>query len=67
MSVPSTSASSPAAARPAWRYRSSNGLNTLLGNLKTAISGTYHAFDFAKYAYRYLAEFGGTRRRRLRS
>lgn len=32
-------------------------VNTLLGNLKTAISGTYHAFGFAKYAHRYLAEF----------
>lgn len=32
-------------------------VNTLLGNLKTAISGTYHAFNFAKYAHRYLAEF----------
>ena len=32
-------------------------VNTLLGNLKTAFSGTYHAFDFAKYADRYLAEF----------
>lgn len=32
-------------------------VNTLLGNLKTAIHGTYHAFDFAKYAHRYLAEF----------
>ena len=31
-------------------------VNTLLGNLKTACSGTYHAFDFAKYAHRYLAE-----------
>jgi ribosomal protein L37AE/L43A len=31
-------------------------VNTLLGNLKTAISGTYHAFDYAKYAHRYLAE-----------
>ena len=31
-------------------------VNTLLGNLKTAYSGTYHAFDFAKYAHRYLAE-----------
>ena len=29
----------------------------MLGNLKTAIGGTYHAFDFAKYAHRYLAEF----------
>ncbi len=32
-------------------------VNTLLGNLKTAITGTYHAFAFAKYAHRYLAEF----------
>lgn len=31
-------------------------VNTLLGNLKTAYLGTYHAFDFAKYAHRYLAE-----------
>lgn len=32
-------------------------VNTLLGNLKNAINGTYHAFNFAKYAHRYLAEF----------
>jgi len=31
-------------------------LNILLGNLKTALSGTHHAFKFAKYADRYLAE-----------
>ena len=31
-------------------------VNTLLGNLKTALSGTDHAFDFVKYAHRYLAE-----------
>ena len=31
-------------------------VNTLLGNLKSALTGTYHAFDFAKYAHRYLAE-----------
>jgi ribosomal protein L37AE/L43A len=31
-------------------------INTVLGNLKTALSGTYHAFDFVKYAHRYLAE-----------
>lgn len=31
-------------------------VNTVLGNLKTAYAGTYHAFDFAKYAPRYLAE-----------
>lgn len=34
-----------------------NAVNTTLGNLKTAIAGTYHAFAFAKYAHRYLAEF----------
>ena len=32
-------------------------INIVLGNLKTAITGTYHAFKFAKYAYRYLAEY----------
>jgi transposase-like protein len=31
-------------------------INTILGNLKTATSGTYHAFDFAKYGFLYLAE-----------
>lgn len=31
-------------------------LNTLIGNLKTALSGTYHAIKFPKYAQRYLAE-----------
>jgi hypothetical protein len=32
-------------------------VNTVLGNLKTALVGTHHAFDFAKYAARYLAGF----------
>lgn len=32
-------------------------VNTLLGNLKTSIAGTYHSFDHARYAQRYLAEF----------
>lgn len=32
-------------------------VNTLLGNLKTSLAGTYHAFNFLKYANRYLAEF----------
>lgn len=32
-------------------------INTVLSNLKTAITGTYHAFKFWKYADRYLAEF----------
>lgn len=33
-----------------------HAVNTFLGNLKTAYSGTYHSFDFTKYAHRYLAE-----------
>ena len=41
-------------------------VNILLGNLKTAITGTYHAFDFAKYASRYLAEFQFRFNRRYR-
>ena len=32
-------------------------VNTLLGNLKTSMAGTYHAFDHARYAARYLGEF----------
>ena len=32
-------------------------VNIMLGNLKTGLSGTYHAFKFAKYAHRYLADF----------
>jgi transposase-like protein len=40
-------------------------VNTMLGNLKTALAGTYHAFDHAKYAGRYLAEFAYRFNRRL--
>lgn len=32
-------------------------VNTLLGNLKTSMAGTYHAFDHTRYAARYLGEF----------
>ena len=32
-------------------------INTLLGNLKTSLSGTFHAFDFDKYARRYLGGY----------
>ncbi len=32
-------------------------INTVLGNLKTSLSGGYHSFDFRKYAARYLAAF----------
>ena len=44
-------------------------VNTFLGNLKRALDGTYHAFDFAKYAHRYLAEaqYRFNRRFNLRS
>lgn len=31
-------------------------VNTALGNLKSALAGTYHAFGFEKYAHRYLAQ-----------
>ena len=31
-------------------------LNTVLSNVKRALDGTYHAFQFSKYAHRYLAE-----------
>jgi len=41
-------------------------VNIMLGNLKTAIAGTYHAFRFAKYAPRYLAEFQFRFNRRYR-
>ena len=34
-----------------------NAVSTTQSNLKTAISGAYHAIKFAKYAHRYLAEF----------
>jgi ribosomal protein L37AE/L43A len=32
-------------------------VSALLGNFKTAMAGTYHAFDFSKHAHRDLAEF----------
>jgi hypothetical protein len=32
-------------------------INTVLPNLKTSFSGCYHAFNFQKYAARYLAAF----------
>ena len=31
-------------------------VNTFISNLKTAIRGTYHHFDFGKYRHRYLGE-----------
>jgi transposase-like protein len=41
-----------AAQKPQLRW-----VNTMLGNLKTALAGTYHSFDHTKYAARYLAGF----------
>lgn len=38
--------------RPEFRW-----VNTMLGNLKTSLNGTYHSIDHAKYGARYLAEF----------
>jgi len=32
-------------------------INTVLSNLKTSLSGTFHAFNFAKYGKRYLGAF----------
>jgi hypothetical protein len=29
-------------------------VNTILGNVKTSLSGAYHSFGFSKYAERYL-------------
>jgi len=37
-------------------HPSFRAINTLLSNLKTSLSGTYHAFGFDKYADRYLAQ-----------
>lgn len=44
------------AGRQAAQHPEFCSVNTVLGNLKTAINGTYHAFDFRKYADRYLSE-----------
>jgi transposase-like protein len=42
---------------PSAAYARFNAVSTAQSNLKTAISGAYHAIKFAKYAHRYLAEF----------
>lgn len=41
-------------------------INTVLGNLKTSLAGTYHAFAFGKYGERYLAEAAYRFNRRFR-
>jgi hypothetical protein len=40
-------------------------VNTMLGNLKTALAGTCHSFDYANLAARYLAEFAWRFNRRF--
>jgi transposase-like protein len=40
-------------------------VNTFLGNLKTSISGTYHAFTFEKYSKRYMGAFSYLANRRF--
>lgn len=41
-----------AALHPEFRW-----VNTVLGNFKMSLAGTYHAFNFSRYGTRYLAEF----------
>ena len=43
-----TGGGSPSAKLPQFK-----AVNTVLSNLKTSLSGTFHAFGFAKYAHRY--------------
>lgn len=50
-----------AAQRPEFKW-----INTMLGNLKTSLSGTYHSIDHTKYAHRYLAEFAYRFNRRFK-
>jgi hypothetical protein len=38
------------------KHPSFRAVNTALGNIKTSLSGTYHAFDFSKYADHYLGQ-----------
>ena len=42
--------------KPSTELRQFRAASTLLGKLKAALTGTYHACNFAKYAHRYLAE-----------
>lgn len=39
------------------RHPSFRSVNTILGNLKTAISGAYHSINHSKYDNQYWAEF----------
>ena len=47
---------SPAGARSVPKHPSLLAVNTALGNIKTSLSGTYHAFGFKRYAHRYLGQ-----------
>ncbi len=53
-------------ARAATQVRGARWVNVLLGNVKRAISGRYHAIKQAKYARRYLAEAAYRFNRRFR-
>lgn len=52
--------------RAATEVRGARWVNVLLGNLKRAISGRYHAIKHAKYARRYLGEAAYRFNRRFR-
>jgi hypothetical protein len=41
--------------RASAKHPSFRAINTALGNLKTSLCGTFHVFDFKKYAHRYPA------------
>ena len=51
--------------RAAAKHPSFRWVNTVLGNLKTSISGTYHSINHSKYGNRYLAEFSHRFNRRF--
>lgn len=38
------------------KHPSFQAVNIVLGNLKTSLAGTYHAYGFRKYAHRYLGQ-----------
>jgi ribosomal protein L37AE/L43A len=52
-----TVVSSLGSARDSVKLPQFKWVNTMLGNLKNSLRGTYHAFSHQKYAHRYLAEF----------
>lgn len=55
-----------AGGRAATEVKGERWVNVLLGNVKRAISGCYHAMRQAKYARRYLAEAAYRFNRRFR-